>query len=245
MDEYLIFSHVNDLGLEPLVDGVLGINPLTNFVVSLFQAELLDVLVIRWMLVGILLTRALSEPPTFSVTQQILRFGGFSILNTVVDQCLDVLHRPSDDFERFCLVEPDLFKVMPGVLLEDEASVPSQDVCLVEGTHDLIHEVKVVSNPWSDVRTEGLRLHTSSYLLASHPRFPCLGCPLVSVRTSGVAGLVILLGNQVQAVAVLNLVVRHFVLVLQELALENESLPLRRKFDVLEGNSKLSIRTLV
>lgn len=143
VDEDLIGSEVDDLCLKPLVYRVADIDPHPDLELSVRRFVLLDVPVILWTIPR-LLPLPVDETSVLRLDHsQVLVLFALLIRQLVVKQELEILHGAPEHVKGFCLVEPDLLKIVSSVLLEDEPTISTKNVRLVEGSHDLLHQVQV------------------------------------------------------------------------------------------------------
>lgn len=146
VDEDLSLSHVNDLCLEPLVDGVFGIDPLANVEVPVFEGELLRVVEVVGALALALLVGSVSEPARVEIGQEVVRVLGHRIVDAVGDESLNVTDGPGQHIEGLSLVEPDLLEVVTCILLEDQSPVSSKHVGFVECPHDFLDQIQILDS---------------------------------------------------------------------------------------------------
>ena len=142
MDVYLVFPQVHDLCLQPLVYGVLHIDPHTNFKLPLHRFVLLHVSEVLGVDVR-LLALSVHESPVVLHDGKILLLLGLFAGHLGLKQKLDVVHGPPQHVERLRLVETNLLQVEACVLLEDEPTISPENVGFVEGAHYLLDKVEV------------------------------------------------------------------------------------------------------
>lgn len=135
-------AHLRDLSLQPLVDGVLHVEPHANFVLALASRELLQIVVVVGCLVRGLGV-PLSQSPILVYHGKVLCALGCLEIQLRIHHALDVHQGAPQKVEGLGLVEAHLLKIMPRVLLKYESAIASQHIGFVERAHDLLYEIHI------------------------------------------------------------------------------------------------------
>lgn len=142
MDIYLVRSDLRHLRLQPLIDSVLDVEPHSDFVLSLTRTELLDVREM-YSLIGGTHLLPLAEPSIFMYDGEVLWELSGLVVNLRLHQAMDIALSTGQSIERLFLVKAGLLEIVPGILLEDEASITPQYIRLVERAHNFLHQVDI------------------------------------------------------------------------------------------------------
>lgn len=99
MNLNLVLIHVDDLGLQPLFYGVLGVNPHANFIFTLRKIILLDILII-FSIFRRLNILSFSKPSTrIDILHMIFFLQSFLVLHSGFHQAPDVLMSSSKNIK--------------------------------------------------------------------------------------------------------------------------------------------------
>ena len=138
----LVGPDLRDLRLQPLIDSVLDVEPHSDFVLPLAATELLDV---REMLslVGSTHLLPLTEPSILVHDSEVLRELSCLVVDLRLHQAVNISLSTGQSVQRLLLVEAGLLEIVPGILLEDKASIAPQYIRLVERAHNFLHQVDI------------------------------------------------------------------------------------------------------
>ena len=143
VDEHLALSNLSHLCFQPLINRVFHVKPHANLKFTLACGKLFQVSkIFSRLAVGI---RSLSLSEAAVLMNDSVIFGSFRRLkiHLRVKKTAHVLYTTTKNIEAFCLVEPHLLQVVPGVLLENQSSVPTEHVSFIERSQDFLDKVDV------------------------------------------------------------------------------------------------------